>query len=82
MLTYSQTSGEWKRDDILLFAGCYAGMASSKNNPAAQGIRNAGPLPQGIYGIGHLQHFAHLGPAMPLTPLTGKTEDSSSQTRS
>ncbi len=72
MLFYSQTKGEWTNDaGAVLVSGCYAGIGGSKNNPAAQMMRNAGPLPQGVYDIGHLQKFAHLGPAMPLIPQPG-----------
>jgi len=42
MLSYSQTAGEWKDNDGSVFlTGCYAGIGGSKNNPAAQMMRNA-----------------------------------------
>ncbi len=69
MLYYSQTKGEWTNAaGLMLVSGCYAGMGPAKNDPGSQRLKNAGPLPQGVYTLGHLQHFGHLGPAMPLVP--------------
>jgi hypothetical protein len=69
MIFYSQTKGVLTNDGgELIISGCYAGMASGKNNPEMQHVRNAGPLPQGVYTMGVLQYFQHLGPAIPLTP--------------
>jgi hypothetical protein len=76
VIFYSQSKGEFSRtldgpvpSTAILFGGCYAGMGTSKNNPADQCLRDRGPLPRGEYFIGPLQKYPHLGPAMQLLPL-------------
>ena len=71
MWTYKQTNGELSHDGAL--AGtCYSGYETGKNNPAMQGVENAGPVPQGLYSIGAPECVDSPGPHGPfvlrLTP--------------
>jgi hypothetical protein len=78
MYFYSQSTGSLKQgtSGALTVVGTgYAGgnlgkNPEGRNNPAMQGVKDIGPLPQGVYTIGHPQNpVTHLGPyAMPLAP--------------
>ena len=46
----------------------YAGHGPGVNNPAMQGVKNTGPLPQGTYTIGPQQDNGKLKNSMRLTP--------------
>ena len=81
MWTYSQTSGRLYRDGILRAQG-YAGAGAYKNRPEAQGLKNKGPLPAGLYYIGEPVNIGdpslwkdahrHMGPfALALKPSPG-----------
>ncbi len=48
---YSQSSGELTRGGEVVATG-YSGKGVGRNNPAEQGVRNLGPIPQGSYVIG------------------------------
>jgi len=50
MLTYSQSSGIFERNGVLLGTG-YAGFGVGKNNPIMQDVKDVGPIPQGSYTI-------------------------------
>lgn len=50
MLTYSQLTGQLRRDGVLISL-CYAGNGAGLNNPAMQWVKNTGPLPQGEYKL-------------------------------
>ncbi len=68
MWTYHQSTGQLFYGTVLVGQG-YAGHGADKNVPAAQGVKNMGPLPQGFYSIGLERGDTHLGPyAMPLEP--------------
>jgi hypothetical protein len=69
-MKYSQTTGQLTGDDGAVLGTGYSGNGAGLNNPAMQDVIDRGPLPQGIYTVGHpLNPPDHLGPlAMPLTP--------------
>jgi len=72
MWGYEQKTGILRHNGQAVGTG-YAGMDTAtvmgKNNPAAEGIPDIGPLPQGGYSIGEAYHDPRLGPcAMRLTP--------------
>ena len=53
-------------------SGGYSGKEKGLNNPAMQGKRSVGPIPQGLWKIGSPYHNKHTGPyTMNLTPLPG-----------
>ncbi|HET9554897.1 MAG TPA: tlde1 domain-containing protein [Anaeromyxobacteraceae bacterium] len=59
---YRQRTGELLHGDVL-FARGYAGRGEGKNNPAMQGVRATGPIPQGSYQIVGPPHAGgHMGP--------------------
>jgi len=69
MFTYSQSTGELKRDGLLVGKG-YSGKGSSKNNPKDQNLHGLGPIPRGRYSIGAviLVTAVHGPFVIPLTP--------------
>jgi hypothetical protein len=50
MFSYSQSTGELKRDGQHVGFG-YSGSPEGKNNPDRQSESNIGPLPRGLYDI-------------------------------
>jgi hypothetical protein len=71
--TYSQSTGQLRHNGRLIATG-YSGAghnaASGRNNPALQGVRDVGPIPQGLYAIGRPYRHARLGPhVMNLDPV-------------
>lgn len=52
MLTYIQSTGHLIDDKGNLWGVGYAGRDEGRNNPAAQHIRNIGPVPAGDYMMG------------------------------
>lgn len=71
MWTFNQKTGEIRQDEHLVGLG-YAGAGEGKNNPSMQAIRNAGPLPCGLYQIGEPHGSSHMGPfALELIPHDG-----------
>ena len=69
--TYSQHSGELKRNGVVWAAG-YSGWHEGKNNPQIEDQHDVGPIPHGIYLIGRPHDSSLHGPhAMTLTPLNG-----------
>ena len=68
MWIYQQSTGRLTRDGELVAIG-YSGHDIDKNVAAAEGAKNMGPLPRGLYSIGEAYTDPHLGPlAMQLTP--------------
>ncbi len=67
MLTYSQSTGQLRRDGTLL-AICYAGNGEGLNNPAMQHVKSVGPPPVGKYRLfkidGELAKKKKLGPVI------------------
>jgi len=61
MWTYSQTTGELKKDGQRVGKG-YAGTKAGRNNPKMQHVSRAGPLPRGKYKIGPAYRHPRLGP--------------------
>ena len=51
MLTYSQSSGEWKLRAVVLAVG-YSGEGLARNTPAKEGMILRGPIPRGKYLVG------------------------------
>ena len=49
---YVQSTGGLYRPDGSFCAQCYSGREEGLNNPAMQQVKDVGPLPVGIYGIG------------------------------
>ena len=50
MFTYSQSTGHFCHDDLLLCEG-YSGFGIGKNNPSEQSVKKVGPIPVGSYQI-------------------------------
>lgn len=84
-LLYDRPSGTWWHDtafgfsslvaplktQVQLFAGCYAGMGTAKNNVAMQAVHDVGPLPANVYKIAPMIYMRlpiPLGPCMRLDP--------------
>ena len=66
--TYHQSTGELYLGDEFYGRG-WAGNGEGKNNPAMQGVRGRGPIPQGWYTIGEPEEHPTVGHfAMRLTP--------------
>ena len=75
---YHQGTGALVYNDETVATG-YAGANAGRNNPAAEALRNIGPIPRGSYEIGRPRNTARRGPhAMDLTPsghnALGRTE--------
>ena len=69
MWTYSQATGKVSRADGAWIITGYSGSGAGKNNPAAQQMRNIGPIPRGRYTIGKGYTHKSKGPVcMRLTP--------------
>ena len=70
MIVYVQSTGELLSADGALWGVGYSGRAEGKNNPAAQHMRNVGPLPTGLYVMGaYYDDPGGKGPCViPLTP--------------
>lgn len=69
MLTYVQRTGALYADDGELIAVGYSGQPGWKNDPAADGERNKGPIPRGEYLIGPPRSTLAHGPyVLSLTP--------------
>jgi hypothetical protein len=67
--TYSQTTGDLTLNNAAVGKG-YSGTGAGRDNPAMQGVRNVGPIPQGTYEIGAPHDTTTHGPyVMRLTPL-------------
>lgn len=71
MWVYEQSTGVLKLNDKLVSVG-YSGLGKSKNNPSDEAIKNAGPIPCGVYSITGPENVDHPGPHGPfvlrLTP--------------
>lgn len=72
MWFYSQASGMLSHNGVLEAVG-YSGFGhDGKNNPAAEQIRDIGPIPKGEWTIGAAATHDKLGPVvMALTPKEG-----------
>lgn len=71
--TYSQSLGLLHKDGGLVASG-WSGNGVGKNNPAKQGERCVGPLPQGLWIVGIWQDHPRLGRMVaPLTQIEGDT---------
>lgn len=71
MWTYSQTSGELKRDGSLVGIG-YSGHGAGVNNPDLESVHDVGPVPRGLWIIGAQEEHSTHGPCvMPLSPKEG-----------
>lgn len=69
--TYEQSSGKLYRDRECVAQG-YSGHGEGKNNPAAEGVRNTGPIPAGKWKVGPAyQHPRKGGCVLPLTAALG-----------
>lgn len=51
MYTYEITTGKWINDAGTVLGIGYSGKGPDKNNPASEGLRAEGPIPQGRYQI-------------------------------
>lgn len=74
MFSYSQSSGVLTQNSAPMLEGdkCYSGTGDGRNNPAMQGVKNVGPIPQGRYRIGMAFDDPKMGPiVMALLPLPG-----------
>lgn len=68
MWTYEQSSGDLLFDGRLIATG-YSGHGAGVNDPALQGVKDVGPLPQGKYTIGPAVQDPQTGPvSMHLIP--------------
>ena len=68
MWVYIQKTGEIFHDALFTALG-YSGNGAWKNDPAAQGVHNHGPLPCGMYLMEPPRDDPHVGPyAIPLKP--------------
>lgn len=66
---YVQSTGRLYRPDGSWCGTGYSGHGEGINNPAMQEVRNVGPIPCGLYTIGHAMDHPLLGPfAIPLIP--------------
>ena len=73
-LFYSQSTGILSLPDGSPVALGWAGHGAAKNNPAKQGERAVGPLPQGLWVVGVWQDHPRLGKMVtPLTQIEGET---------
>ena len=77
--TYSQSSGEVTHVDPdgsvnVYHDGSYSGVGWGLWNPAANDVKNIGPISRGEYTIGHpYDDPSHMGPfVLPLTPAPGQ----------
>jgi|SRR5579885_106256 len=57
MWRYDRKAGIWSLDgpDPIVLPDCYAGNGVYRNDPAAEGVKDHGPLPGGVYTIGELE---------------------------
>jgi hypothetical protein len=70
--TYIQSTGELFHPDGSLAGTGYSGHGEGRNNHLLQAVRNVGPIPEGLYKIGHSMNHPLLGPvAIPLSPISG-----------
>ena len=68
MWTYEQSTGNLLHDSSQIGVG-YSGHGPGVNNPALESIPDEGPIPEGLYEIGHPVNTTSHGPfVMPLTP--------------
>ncbi len=69
MWVYSQSTGLlWDERKLIVSEG-YSGYEQGKNAPKFEAIASVGPIPRGLYVIGHPYHSQKVGPvALPLTP--------------
>lgn len=66
---YEQSTGKLYSPTGELLADGYSGAGMFKNDPAAEAIISAGPIPQGYYSIGKPVDTVTHGPqVLPLTP--------------
>ena len=72
MWTYNQQNGQLSHNGKLVAVG-YSGFEANKNNPAAESIRNEGPIPRGLWEIGDMiESTVSHGPfVLPLIPCEG-----------
>lgn len=69
MWNYSQSTGELVNALGEVIGHGYSGFGEGKNNPAMQGDKGIGPLPEGLWHIGAASMHTTLGPVvMALTP--------------
>jgi Protein of unknown function (DUF2778) len=72
--TFEITTGKLYDENMIYQSTGYAGGNCGKNpegvdNPADEGIKDVGPLPEGLYTAGALVEHSHLGvDAIPLIP--------------
>ena len=65
---YEQSTGRMLHDDERVAIG-YSGAGDCKNDPSAQDVHNAGPIPRGTYTIGAPVDTVTHGPyVLSLTP--------------
>ncbi|SIO72549.1 Protein of unknown function [Burkholderia sp. GAS332] len=68
---YSQSSGELRRNGVIVATG-YSGGGEGKNNSRVEQKRDVGPIPRGVYRIGLPRSSSRHGPHyMALTPEPG-----------
>lgn len=74
-LTYSQSTGLITSPEGEAVAQGWAGHGEGKNNPAMQDCIGVGPLPQGLYRVGHWEKYhPGLGPLVSyLQQIEGET---------
>lgn len=67
---YSQSTGQLTYNGELITNDGYSGKSIWKNNPAAEPLRNRGPIPRGSYRIGSAKLHPKIGSVtMALTPV-------------
>jgi len=67
--TYSQSTGRFSRDGVLIGIG-YSGHGAGLDNPAMQAVADVGPIPAGDWTIAGARDGGHLGPmVMDLAPV-------------
>ena len=68
---YQQSTGNFAQDGTILAIG-YSGNGPQMNDPASQGVKDHGPIPQGTYTIGPPEQDPVTGPvSMRLQPAAG-----------
>ena len=66
---YSQSSGELRHNDVLVYSNGYSGSGHAKNQPDKEQLRDMGPIPRGSWSIGQPYNSNNVGQfAIPLTP--------------
>jgi hypothetical protein len=76
-LVYHQATGKVTLGDTEMGQG-YSGKGDAKNNPDKEELKNAGPIPRGLYTIGKAREYKKMPNCFDLTPdghdARGRTE--------